>query len=430
VRKLHLLLGYSNQGRNRALSLAKEDADLGLPPAQGSRLRIIKKMIAKFAWPVLRHQIHFNNLIVKEMSEFATRIDETRDFVELHRVSLAHHTEVLVRFEETIAAHNLSSSSLSGLAEELRELAQRMDHFENMANVQREITEAFTELENLRQKIADDRETADQTTAELQMRLARLDLFFEDYRRSLKSQPSHALVDETPLPPAALEGIYFALENAFRGSPDLIKGRLEVYLENVRTATGDDGVVLDVGCGRGEWLEMLRDEGISATGVDANDSYREQWAAAGLDVITANATDYMRTLQPGTIAVITAFHLVEHLPLDVMLELLDLANQLLRPGGLLILETPNPENLIVGASAFYLDPTHQRPIPPRLLEFLVHVRGFVDVEIARLQRGDSRTLSEPSEVAGPWVHDLLPIIELINTQLFAPQDYAVLAHHI
>ncbi|HUY05653.1 MAG TPA: methyltransferase domain-containing protein [Acidimicrobiales bacterium] len=364
------------------------------------------------------------------MSEFATRIDETRDFVELHRVSLAHHTEVLVRFEETIAAHNLSSSSLSGLAEELRELAQRMDHFENMANVQREITEAFTELENLRQKIADDRETADQTTAELQMRLARLDLFFEDYRRSLKSQPSHALVDETPLPPAALEGIYFALENAFRGSPDLIKGRLEVYLENVRTATGDDGVVLDVGCGRGEWLEMLRDEGISATGVDANDSYREQWAAAGLDVITANATDYMRTLQPGTIAVITAFHLVEHLPLDVMLELLDLANQLLRPGGLLILETPNPENLIVGASAFYLDPTHQRPIPPRLLEFLVHVRGFVDVEIARLQRGDSRTLSEPSEVAGPWVHDLLPIIELINTQLFAPQDYAVLAHHI
>jgi len=417
------------------LSLVEEDADLGLPPAQGSRLRIIRKIIAKVAWPVLRRQIHFNNLVVKEMSKFATRIDETRHFIEHHRVSLAHHTEVLVRFEETIAAHNLSSASLSGLAEDLRELVQRVDRYENMAtssmaNLQREVAEAFAELGNLRRDIANDREIVGQTSAELQMRLARLDLFFANYRRSLKSQPSRALVDETPLPPVALEGIYFALENAFRGSPDLIKTRLEVYLENVRAATNDGGVVLDIGCGRGEWLEMLRDEKIAATGVDTNDSYREQWAAAGLEVITANAIDYMRTLQPGTIAVITAFHLVEHLPIDVMLELLDLANQLLRPGGLLILETPNPENLIVGASSFYLDPTHQRPIPPRLLEFLVRVRGFVDVSIDRLQRGDPRTLAEPTEVAGPWAQDLLPIIELINTQLFAPQDYAVLAHRM
>jgi O-antigen chain-terminating methyltransferase len=414
------------------LSLAEQNADLGLPVAQGSRLRFLRQMIAKATWPMLRHQTLFNHAVLQDIANLAVRVDEINVLTDQHSFSLAHHTEVLTRFEATLADHGAHLSTLADVASALRDLQGKVALIERTmadqaTNLRREF---FAELDQLRGVLEDDNVVTERALAEIRMHIAELDLFFAEYRRSLNAQPAQPVSVGTPSPPNAFDGIYGALEDVFRGSPAVIKDRLKVYLDEVATATAEGGVVLDLACGRGEWLEVLRDAGISATGVDTNVTYREQWKAAGLKVTNADVIEHLRSLEPGSLAVVTAFHIVEHLPLDVLIELLDLANRVLRPGGLLILESPNPENLMVGACTFYLDPTHQRPIPPPLLEFLVGARGFVDMTIRRLQSNDAEALPTPPIGAGPWAHDLSPVVEFVNAKFYGARDYAVLAHRI
>lgn len=180
---------------------------------------------------------------------------------------------------------------------------------------------------------------------------------------------------------------YRAFEERFRGPRGLIKRRLAVYLDFVhalrRTLPG--GAALDLGCGRGEWLEFLRDRGIAARGVDLNDAMLAACTQAGLDVANGNALDALLAAPDESLALVSAFHLVEHLEHGEVRGLLAQAHRALKPGGLLILETPNPENLIVAGTTFHLDPTHRQPLPPMLLQFLCEYAGFERHAILRLQ---------------------------------------------
>ena len=130
-----------------------------------------------------------------------------------------------------------------------------------------------------------------------------------------------------------------------------------------------------------------------------------------------------------SLSVVTAFHLVEHIPVDRLIHLLDLSVRALEPGGLLILETPNPENLVVGASSFYIDPSHLRPLPPGLLAFLVEARGFARVETRFLHPDTAATLQSPKD-SSAWSADLAPLVELINNRLYGPRDYAVIGRRL
>jgi O-antigen chain-terminating methyltransferase len=116
---------------------------------------------------------------------------------------------------------------------------------------------------------------------------------------------------------------------------------------------------------------------------------------------------------------------VEHFSTDELIEVVELAARAIRPGGLIVLETQNPENVVVGSSSFYLDPTHQRPIPPALLAFLVGARGFGDVEIRRLERAEQpQGLARPKPDE-PWAEAVGSLVDVVNFHLFAPADYAV-----
>nr|MDQ2971762.1 class I SAM-dependent methyltransferase [Pseudomonadota bacterium] len=128
-------------------------------------------------------------------------------------------------------------------------------------------------------------------------------------------------------------------------------------------------------------------------------------------------------LSEASVAAITSMHLVEHLPHETLLHLLDEARRVLQSGGVLILETPNPENILVGACTFYTDPTHVRPIPPTLLQWLLKSRGFEEPAIERLT--ENRAVPDLSPVSSdtPGAEQINQMIEWFT----APPDYAVIA---
>ena len=180
---------------------------------------------------------------------------------------------------------------------------------------------------------------------------------------------------------------YRAFEDKHRGSRKLIKQRLRAYLPFISPLAGlyPALAVLDVGCGRGEWLELLQDHHIPAQGVDTDEGMLAACHERGLSVIHEDGIEHLKTLASHSLLAVTGFHIAEHLPFAVLQAFLVQAQRVLAPGGLLILETPNPENLLVGAANFYIDPTHQRPLPSQLLAFLAEHQGFAPVKVLRLQ---------------------------------------------
>jgi O-antigen chain-terminating methyltransferase len=216
-----------------------------------------------------------------------------------------------------------------------------------------------------------------------------------------------------------LDALYVAFEEVFRGSREDIKARMRPYLDRlVLSGAGQPGKpILDIGCGRGEWLEILKEYHLQAYGIDSNLMMVERARSAALDAQEADLVTHLRGLPDASRSAVTAFHVVEHLGFGVLIDFLDEALRVLTPGGMLILETPNPENLRVGANSFYNDPTHRNPIPPEPLRFLVDQRGFAEAEIVRLHPFPvEQHLKGNNEDA-----------RRLNDLLFGPQDYAIIA---
>jgi SAM-dependent methyltransferase len=206
---------------------------------------------------------------------------------------------------------------------------------------------------------------------------------------------------------------YRAFEDRHRGSREAIAQRQGFYLPYLAAVRGNDGdpLLVDLGCGRGEWLELARSAGWRVQGVDANAAMLDAGRAAGLDLRQGDAVEFLATLPDASAGAVTAFHVAEHLPFARLRALVAQSRRVLRPGGLIVLETPNPENLQVGSSAFYMDPTHQRPLPPALLAFVLEHAGFEHVTTVRLHEGIGER----------------PQVELIDVLAGVSPDYAVVA---
>lgn len=187
---------------------------------------------------------------------------------------------------------------------------------------------------------------------------------------------------------APIHSFYRAFEDRYRGNRDLIRSRLESYLPFLLPLIDEQiepPKAFDIGCGRGEWLELVTETGFDALGVDLDAGMLSACQERSLNAVQGDAIEVLSTLPADSMAVISAFHVVEHIPFDALQRLMSEALRVLRPGGLLILETPNPDNLVVGTSSFYLDPSHQRPIPSLLLSFLAEYAGFGRRKILGLQ---------------------------------------------
>jgi ubiquinone/menaquinone biosynthesis C-methylase UbiE len=215
--------------------------------------------------------------------------------------------------------------------------------------------------------------------------------------------------------------LYAAFEDMFRGTSEDIKNRVRVYLPVIsEAAAGKKGrPVLDVGCGRGEWLELLKEEGLEARGVEINRVFLEQCRERGLQVVEGDMLEYLQALPDASVGAVTGFHVIEHLPFASMIRLLDETVRVLMPGGVAIFETPNPANVLVSSHIFHLDPTHQTPLPEPTVRFLAEARGLCCVRTLLLHPCPSSL-----KVSGSAAADRL------NEHFYGPQDYAVIGYKV
>ncbi len=208
----------------------------------------------------------------------------------------------------------------------------------------------------------------------------------------------------------APSGVYSLFEERFRGSPEAIAENQRFYVELVREAPGP---VLDVGCGRGEFLRLLVEAGIAASGVESNPISVRMCREAGLSVEEGDAVGHLGARPSASLGAVVAFQVVEHWTSAQTFRFLAEARRALRPGGVLVAETINTDSLSA-LRAFFLDPTHVRPVPPAALAFLAEAAGFSDVSIEyRAPLPPSERLTETSE------NDAR-----LNRLLYGPQDYA------
>jgi O-antigen chain-terminating methyltransferase len=207
--------------------------------------------------------------------------------------------------------------------------------------------------------------------------------------------------------------VYALFEERFRGDPQRIAAAQRFYVPFLR---GAPGPVLDAGCGRGEFLRLLAAEGIPASGVDTNPVSVRLCRDEGLAVEAGDAREALAAIPPGSLGGVVAFQVVEHWPANRVFAFLREARRALAPGGVLIAESVNTDSL-AALRAFFLDPTHVRPVPPAALAFLAEAAGFAEVRIeypAALPPAER--LAEASENDAK-----------LNRLLFGPPDYAVIA---
>ena len=195
-----------------------------------------------------------------------------------------------------------------------------------------------------------------------------------------------------------MDNFYVEFEQNFRGTREEILRRLNAYNDYLTPYQHlqPQAWALDLGCGRGEWLEKCQQLGFAVHGVDLDEAMLQSCKDKGLQVACQDALSYLESLPHDSQTIVTAFHLVEHISFEQLRTLLTQAMRVLKPAGLLIMETPNPENLVVATRNFYLDPTHIKPIPPELLTFLARQTGYERVQLLRLQ--ENPALAEQSEI--------------------------------
>ncbi|HUA20634.1 MAG TPA: class I SAM-dependent methyltransferase [Bryobacteraceae bacterium] len=212
---------------------------------------------------------------------------------------------------------------------------------------------------------------------------------------------------------------FFELQGRFQSHVQADENRLEMYRSVIANLDPPlpSGTWLDIGCGRGGWLQMAREAGFGVLGVDSNVAALQHCREAGFEVAEGDALRFLQSAGDRSFAVVSAFHVLEHCGFEYGLNLVSQAFRTLKPGGILLIETPHPGNLLMAAEQFWIDPTHQRPIPLPLMEFVFEFCGF-----RVLHRFEVNARPESEQL--PFRE--LELASRLNLLLYGPQDYALM----
>jgi len=273
--------------------------------------------------------------------------------------------------------------------------------------------------------------------SKLDERLAHWETKAEEAKEAERSRAAQLAIQA-----AANDAFYSAFEARFRGSREAIMERQSYYLSHIAQARAQVAAatppelpplhghyatlfeklrsgqgILDLGSGRGEWLELLRQKGIPAVGVELNQVFLAQCQEMELQVIASDVIECLTAAPSESVAVVTGFHIIEHLPFPVLQKFVRESLRVLRPGGVAIFETPNPRNVQVGTHNFWSDPTHLHPAHPDFTQFLLENVGFSKVRLEYL------TPYPPEFHVGDPDDSLA---QRFNEFFYGPQDFALI----
>jgi 2-polyprenyl-3-methyl-5-hydroxy-6-metoxy-1,4-benzoquinol methylase len=368
------------------------------PGLRNSLVQAIKRVIARaLDWHV-REQVEFNRASMACVQAALEALNAVNRSV---AALAAHHQEISRRLSEIHGTFEGTNTRLADLDCWRAEFEQRYMTAEiRMLRTISELQAAYqhrltVQDENFRESLghqhAQFTAALDRKTIEIQQRLwddlRQVRLEFEGLihreLRTLRQKSAAAPPAPAPAPPPAepvgIDWIHFA--ERFRGSQERIRAQQQRYVDRF---AGTEGEILDLGCGRGEFLAAARDAGLRARGVDASETCVALCRAQGLEAELADIFAYLEQQPDGAVAGAYCAQVIEHLPPAGVVGLIALLGRKLRPGALVAIETPNPECLAIFATHFYIDPTHTRPVPPALLHFYLEEAGFGGIEIERL----------------------------------------------
>ncbi|MGB4420687.1 MAG: class I SAM-dependent methyltransferase [Candidatus Saccharimonadales bacterium] len=224
------------------------------------------------------------------------------------------------------------------------------------------------------------------------------------------------IVNNSPSDNHLIDGFYKNFEDKFRGKEEDIKNRIASYnsLFIDRSKNLKSLPILDLGCGRGEFLLYARENNIKAVGVDINHAMIKYVKSRGFEVYEVDALSYLSKQKRNSLSGVVGFHIVEHLPFSALVKLSQECFRTVAKEGFVLFETPNPGNLIVGAKNFYMDPSHIRPLPAELLSFVLREAGFKTEIIYK------HPVRETIKHTDQDVESLMKLV-------YGPRDYAILA---
>ena len=217
---------------------------------------------------------------------------------------------------------------------------------------------------------------------------------------------------------------YFKFQNKFRGSSDVILDHMRIYKPYFENAKG---TVLDFGCGRGEFLQLMKELGVPAVGIDSYSEYVALGKLKGVDIRQGDAVEYLRNTEESFGGIFVG-QVVEHIGFPNIVKLCKLAYEKLQPGGYLVMETPNAACLAIYTNSFYLDPTHQTPVHPLLLQYVAQEVGFSNVDI--LYTEGSRCPESIPSIQSDAITNLEEVntaLHQVSEKLFGSMDYAIIA---
>lgn len=395
----------------------------------GPLLVIGRKLVVKYLrWyinPPHDQQRNFNGSI-------------TRSINLLRNIVVALNEQVIKLQSQLSALTNIQKVGTEATNVRLTELDQKMsgtrveiaslkaESVSQIAQLRADIEKSTFQVGELKNEIAKTRGLLKTIKSERQIipdQMRRIEGHFTSDDRSgyenPESIPEHFHICDKPVP---LDLDYFSFEEKYRGDRADIKNRQRAFLDLFR----EKGKIVDIGCGRGEFVELLTENGINVTGIDINDDMVRYCTEQGLPVLKMDAFEYLEAMDNNSLGGIFMSQVIEHMQPKEVIRFIRIANTKLKPGGVLLIETIDPSNIVAISTWFYMDLSHTRPLHPLTARFLFESEGFGEIrfihsnpdkehEIPALQiDGVSGNLSEFNKSMGH-----------VNKLLNGPQDYAI-----
>lgn len=438
-------------------NLPKDKVILSNKPVIKLAINLYKKLLLKLIYPsislVIAIQNHFNSSIVKILNKLRERIEISDNSIreelkekaakleeKLNQMDVKHLENNHYRYLETKNIENLFHTELLNLRIEIGNIVYSFLHLWNLVNEQGEkvnnLVNVINEMREEQQEIVSNlvkemneiKNENERKLIDFYNAISRLKKVLLTSDVSVSKEITRVKEASVSDRASQVDYIYFDLEESLRGNETDIALRQSIYLDYL----GDKEPVIDIGCGRGEMLELLSQKGIKAIGIDNNTLMVNYCKKKGLQVERDDALNFLLKTEKGSLGAIFASHLIEHLDTNNLLNFLLLSMEKLKNNGVIILETPNAVGLYTLGQSFYLDITHIKPIHPLTLKLLLEAIGFKILKLQYLSDWDKsiqlKDLPSDSETLNKEILEVIQAnFNKLNEIIFLPRDYCIIA---